>query len=126
MSFLHNGRVFAPGHRWSRAQLLAITPEKIMRLRDARAAPAMAGGSRIEDRARGTGGGGRAGSRVARAAQPVAAGSRGTRVAQPAAAGSRGAHAAAAGSRGAHDTVGSQGFDIPKYRGIPFWGPQIP
>jgi len=31
MSFLHNGRVFAPGHRWSRGQLLAITPEKIMR-----------------------------------------------------------------------------------------------
>ena len=96
MSFLHNGRVFAPGHRWSRAQLLAITPEKIMRLRDARAAPAMAGGSRIEDRARGTGGGGRARSRVVRAAQPVAALSRGARVAQPAAAGSRGMRAAAA------------------------------
>ena len=31
MSFLHNGRVFASGHRWSRGQLLAITPEKIMR-----------------------------------------------------------------------------------------------
>ena len=31
MSFLHNGRVYAPGHKWSRTRLLAITPEKIMR-----------------------------------------------------------------------------------------------
>ena len=31
MSFLHNGRVYEPGHKWPRNQLLAVTPEKIMR-----------------------------------------------------------------------------------------------
>ena len=31
MSFLHNGRNYAPGHKWSKSQLLAISPEKIMR-----------------------------------------------------------------------------------------------
>jgi hypothetical protein len=31
MSYLHNGRKYAPGHKWSKSQLTAITPEKIMR-----------------------------------------------------------------------------------------------
>ena len=31
VSFLHGGRIYAPGHTWTRRELLAITPEKIMR-----------------------------------------------------------------------------------------------
>ena len=31
MSFLNNGRQYAPGHKWTKPQLLAITPKKIMR-----------------------------------------------------------------------------------------------
>ena len=31
MSFLHNGRQYRPGHKWRKSELLAITPEKIMR-----------------------------------------------------------------------------------------------
>ena len=31
MSFLHRGRKYKHGHKWSRAQLLALTPEKLLR-----------------------------------------------------------------------------------------------
>ena len=31
MSFLYNGRQYAPGHKWTKPQLLAITPKKMMR-----------------------------------------------------------------------------------------------
>ena len=31
MSFLHNGRQYAPGHKWPKKELMLITPEKIMR-----------------------------------------------------------------------------------------------
>ena len=31
ISFLHNGWQYTSGHKWTKPQLLAITPEKIMR-----------------------------------------------------------------------------------------------
>ena len=30
MSFLHRGKKYKPGHKWSRTQLLALTPEKLL------------------------------------------------------------------------------------------------
>ena len=31
MSFLHHGRKYKPGHKWQKSQLLALTPEKLLK-----------------------------------------------------------------------------------------------